>query len=57
MNFCVFRRREILCAALFVATICPILADDPRDADVDKDMAKLKAAMVGQDQAGLIDMM
>ena len=33
------------------------LADDVRDADIDKDMARLKTAMLQKDQATLIDMM
>jgi hypothetical protein len=48
---------RFLFAVLFLTVTGCALADDPRDADVDKDMAKLKAAMIGKDQAGLIDMM
>ncbi len=48
---------QLVCAALFVSTLGHALADDPRDADVDKDMALLKTAMIAKDQATLIDMM
>ena len=49
--------KGVLFAGLFVLLTLQTWADDARDADIDKDMARLKTAMLQKDQATLIDMM